>query len=157
MKTNEVFSSITALHRQISRAYPDRLTAVGLHDLTAAVGALILNGQAAAADVKYSVPHDKAARFTGRLDRVSVQIQSNIAAFQLDAVALTVSVCGDRHILQQLHRGARRLLRVGKRSHNVGVLRGRAVNGDLRHVRLLRQRRRGQQRQAQDQRHECTQ
>ena len=149
-----------ALHRQRAiGAYMDRLTAVGLHDLTAAYA--ILNGQAAAVfDVKYSVQRDKAALPTGRLDRAAVQVQSNIAAFQTDAVAMTVSVLGDRHILQQLHRGARRLLRGGKRRHNVGVLRGGAVaDGDLRHVlrRPLRQRRRGQQRQAQGQRHETTQ
>ena len=149
-----------ALHRQCAiGAYMDRLTAVGLHDLT--VVAAVLNGQAAAVfDVKYSVQRDKAALPTGRLDRAAVQVQSNIAAFQTDAVAMTVSVLGDRHILQQLHRGARRLLRGGKRRHNVGVLRGGAVaDGDLRHVlrRPLRQRRRGQQRQAQGQRHETTQ
>ena len=149
----------SALYCQISRAYPNCLTGVGLHDLT--VVAAVLNGQAAAVfDVKYSVQRDKAALPTGRLDRAAVQVQSNIAAFQTDAVAMTVSVLGDRHILQQLHRGARRLLRGGKRRHNVGVLRGGAVaDGDLRHVlrRPLRQRRRGQQRQAQGQRHETTQ
>ena len=121
-----------ALHRQ-GAAYMDRLTAVGLHDLTA-VGALILNGQAAAViDVKYSVQRDKVARPTGRLDRVSVQVQSNIASCQLDAVVIFF---GERHILQQLHRGAHRRLCGGKRRLNVGVLRGRAVDGDLRHIAL---------------------
>ena len=113
----------------------DRLTAVGLHDLTAACA--ILNGQAAAAfaafDVKYSLQLGKAALPTGRLNRASVQVQSNIAFLQLDAAAITVSVFGDRHILQQLHRGARLQLRGVKRLHNVGVLRGLAVDGDLRH------------------------
>ena len=133
-----------ALHRQSSVvAYMDRLTAVGLHDLTAAVGALILNGQAAAViDVKYSVPLDKVARPTGRLDRAAVQVQSNIAACQLDAVAITVSVFGDRHIRQQLHRGARLQLRGVKRRHNVGVLLGRAADGDLRHA-VIRARHQG--------------
>ena len=148
----------------------DRLTAVGLHDLTAACA--ILNGQAAAAfaafDVKYSVQREKAARHAGRLDRAAVQVQSNISFLQTDAVAITVSVFGDRHIRQQLHRGARLQLRGIKRIHNVGVLRGRAASGDLRHIcgiclhrdvifRLIRPRGRGQERQAQGQRHECTQ
>ena len=91
----------TALHRQ-GAAYIDRLTAVGLHDLTAV--AAVLNGQAAAVfDVKYSVQRDKAALPTGRLDHAAVQVQSNIAAFQTDAVAIIVIVFGDRHIRQQLH------------------------------------------------------
>ena len=90
-----------ALHRQ-GAAYMDRLTAVGLHDLTA--GAAVLNGQAAAViDVKYSVQRDKAALPTGRLDRAAVQVQSNIASCQLDAVAIIVIVFGNRHIRQQLH------------------------------------------------------
>ena len=123
----------TALHRQIAIDYPDRLTAVGLHDLT--VVAVVLNGQAAAViDEKYSVPREKVARHTGRLDRAAVQVQSNIASFQLDAV---VTFFGERHIRQQLHRGALRPLRGGKRRHNVGVLRGRAANGDLRHAVIL--------------------
>ena len=147
----------TALHRQITIAYPNCLTGVGLHDLT--VVAAVLNGQAAAVfDVKYSVQQDKAARPAGRLDCASVQVQSNLAAFQLDAVVIFF---GERHILQQLHRGAASLLCRRKRRVNVGVLRGRtAADGDLRHLRLrrlLRQRRRGQQRQAQGQRHEHTQ
>ena len=154
----------TALHRQISRAYPDRLTAVGLHDLTAACA--ILNGQAAAViDVKYSVQRDKAARPAGRLDCASVQVQSNLAACQLDAVVIFF---GERHIRQQLHRGAHRRLCGGKRLLNVGVLRGGAVDGDRRHIcgiclhrdvifRLRRPCSGGQKRQAQDQRHECTQ
>ena len=156
----------TALHRQ-GAAYMDRLTAVGLHDLTD--GAAVLNGQAAAViDVKYSVQRDKAARHFGRLYGMPVQIQSNIASCQLDAVAITVSVFGDRHILQQLHRGALLPLRGGKRIHNVGVLRGRAASGDLRHIcgiclrrdvifRLRRPCGGGQERQAQGQCHEHTQ
>ena len=55
-----------------------------------------------------------------------VQVNGKRAAVDLDFA------CG-RHIRQQFHRGAASLLCRRKRRVNVGVLRGGAVDGDLRH------------------------
>ena len=172
-----------AIHGQYGvKGRYDRRAAVGLHDLAASISTAVLNGQAdrhlesrrkfvfcchfRRRQPEHGISRIKAAVIARAFaEGLAVQVQRDVALLQRYA---GVVVMADGYIRQQLHRGAASLLCRRKRRVNVGVRRGLAVDGDLRHIcgiclrrdvifRLLRPHRRGQERQAQGQRHEHTQ
>ena len=137
-----------AIHGQYGvKGHYDRRATVGLHNLAASISTAVLNGQAGMrleSRQKFvfccrfrrrqpehgisCIKHIVIARAFA--EGLAVQVQRDVALLQLYAGVVFMA---DGHIRQQLHRGAVGLLCRRKRRVNVGVRRGAAVDGDLRH------------------------
>lgn len=137
-----------AIHGQYGvKGRYDRRAAVGLHDLAVSISTVVLNGQAdrrlesrqkvvfcchfRRRQPEHGISRKKAAVIARAFaEGLAVQVQRDVALLQRYA---GVVVMADGYIRQQLHRGAASLLCRRKRRVNVGVRRGLAVDGDLRH------------------------